>query len=362
MRRLDILVLPGDHIGPEISAAALGVVEEARRLLDLPLEFRHAEIGHRSLERTGHTIPDSVEKAARSADGIILGPCDTYGYPPVDRGGVNPSARLRLSLDLYANIRPSRSIGGVPAVAPNVDLVIVRENTEGFYADRNMFAGAGEFMPTAEIALAVRKVTAHASRRIARAACDLAEKRRKKLTIVSKANVLKLSDGLFLREAQSVAAEYPDVAVEHILVDAMASHLVRSAQVFDVVVTTNMFGDILSNQAAELCGGLGLAGSLNAGDAHAMAQAAHGSAPDIAGQDRANPCALIFSVAMLLEWLARRHTEKALADAAALIDRATLEVLADPALRTPDLGGPLGTQAFAKQVSGRLAHLAATRP
>jgi 3-isopropylmalate dehydrogenase len=296
-----------------------------------------------------------VAEAARNADGIILGPCDTYGYPPADQGGTNPSSALRLALDLYANIRPSRSIAGVPALAPGMDLVIVRENTEGFYADRNMFAGSGEFMPTPEVALAVRKITAQASRRIARSACELAVKRRKKLTIVSKANVLKLSDGLFLREAKSVAAEYAGLAVEHILVDAMASHLVRSPQAFDVVVTTNMFGDILSNQAAELSGGLGLAGSLNAGDAHAMAQASHGSAPDIAGMDRANPSALIFSMAMLLDWLAKRHSIQRLADAATLIDRATLEVLADPALRTSDLGGPLGTLAFAREVRRCLA-------
>jgi len=356
---LNILVLSGDHIGPEITAAALEIVMEARRLIGLPLEFRHAEIGHASLQRTGHAIPDSVVDAARSADGVILGPCDTYGYPPVDQGGVNPSSRLRVSLDLYANIRPSRTIAGVPALATRMDLVIVRENTEGFYADRNMFAGAGEFMPTPDIALAVRKVTAHASRRIARVACEQAMQRRKKLSLVSKANVLKLSDGLFLREAKSVAAEYPELAVDHVLVDAMASHLIRSPQAFDVIVTTNMFGDILSNEAAELCGGLGLAGSLNAGDRHAIAQATHGSAPDIAGQDRANPCALIFSVAMLFDWLGKRHRSDALTHAATLIDRATLDVLADPARRTRDLGGSLGTHAFANEVRERLADLAA---
>ncbi len=359
MRKLNILVLPGDHIGPEITAAALGIAAEAHQLLGLPLEFRSAEIGHISLQQAGHTFPEGVMAAARAADGIILGPCDTYGYPPANRGGANPSSTLRLALDLYANIRPSRSVAGVPALARGADLVIVRENTEGFYADRNMFAGSGEFMPTPEVALAVRKVTAPASQRIARVACELASRRRKKLTIVSKANVLKLSDGLFLHEARSVAAQYPELAVDHILVDAMASHLVRTPQAFDVVVTTNMFGDILSNQAAELCGGLGLAGSLNAGDQHAMAQASHGSAPDLAGADRANPCALIFSVAMLFDWLGKRHANQALAAAGALIDRATLEVLADAALRTADLGGPLGTQAFAQQVRGRLARLAA---
>jgi len=234
----------------------------------------------------------------------------------------------------------------------------VRENTEGFYADRNMYAGSGEFMPTPDVALAVRKITREGSRRVARAACEIAMQRGKKLTIVSKANVLKLSDGLFLGEARDIASGFPGLAVEHVLVDAMASLLVRSPEVFDVIVTTNMFGDILSNEAAELSGGLGLAASLNAGDTHAMAQASHGSAPDIAGKDVANPGALILSAAMLLERLGRRHAQPELARAAKLIQRATDEALAAPATRTRDLGGSLGTRAFAKAVCSRIAALA----
>ena len=225
-------------------------------------------------------------------------------YPAGAQGGLNPSGELRKQLDLFANIRPARSRGGLPPRCGSpVDLVIVRENTEGFYADRSMFAGSGEFMPTPDLALSVRKVSRMGSTRIAEAAFALAVRRRKKVSAVHKANVLRLSDGLFLDCVRKVASRFPEVSYEERIVDAMAALLVRDASAFDVVVTTNMFGDILSDLAGEISGSLGLAASLNVGAAHAVAQAQHGSAPDIAGQDRANPAALIGSAAMLLGWL-----------------------------------------------------------
>lgn len=359
MKNLNVIVFAGDGIGPEISAATLDVVKAANQKMDLGLNITEDDVGFAAYEKHKHTIPDFTLEKARAADGIILGPCDTYGYPvPAEQGGVNPSSRLRLQLDLYANMRPSRVIKGVPAFIKQMDLVIARENTEGFYADRNMFMGLGEFMPTPDVALAVRKVTAASSRRITVAACEEAMKRRKQLTIVSKGNVLKLSDGLFLREARAVCKDYPQLKVNEVLVDAMASLLVRTPEAYDVIVTTNMFGDILSNQASELAGGLGLAGSLNAGTDHAMAQASHGSAPDIAGQDKANPCSLMFSTCMLLEWLGERHKQTKLQEAGKLIDRAIQELLADPASRTPDLGGKLGTRAFGQAVTQRFLALA----
>jgi 3-isopropylmalate dehydrogenase len=201
-------------------------------------------------------------------------------------------------------------------------------------------------MPTSDLALSLRKVTAAGSSRIARAAFDLAVARRRKVTAVHKANVLKVSEALFLREVRAIAAMHPDVTYEEQLVDSMAALLVRDAARFDVVVTTNMFGDILSDEAAELSGGLGLAGSINAGDRHCMAQAQHGSAPDLAGHDAANPTSLILSAAMLLDWLGRRHTLPRLTAAARLIDTSIDAVLTDPARRTADLGGRLGTRAF----------------
>lgn len=348
---LELLVLPGDGIGPEITEATLTVLQHANCLLTLNLSFSHDDIGFAGLERYGHTIPDALVERARSVSGIVLGPCDTFAYPA---GGVNPSSRLRLALDLYANIRPSRRLAGVNSLANLMDLVIVRENTEGFYADRNMFQGPGEFMPTPDLALAVRKVTREGSRRIARQACELAMKRRKKLTIVSKANVLKLSDGLFLEEVRAVLQNYPSLAVDHELVDAMASHLVRSPEKYDVIVTTNMFGDILSNLASELVGGLGLAGSINISDTHGMAQASHGSAPDIAGKGIANPCSLLFSAAMLLAWLGEKHQRPELVHAAQRLDSAVMQTVQSPATCTPDLGGALSTRAFADAVCEKM--------
>jgi isocitrate/isopropylmalate dehydrogenase len=347
---VNIIVFPGDHIGPEITDATLQILRHVDSKSSLGLKLKLDDVGYAALDKRRHTIPDDTLERARAADGIILGPCDTFGYPPAVEGGVNPSARLRLALDLYANIRPSRTIKGVDGMSKKMNLVIVRENTEGFYADRNMFAGTGEYMPTPDVAIAMRKISAHASTRIARAACEIALKRARRLTIVSKADVMKMSDGLFVRLAREEAAKHPSLEVEHYLVDAMAAHLVRRPEDFDVLVTTNMFGDILSNQASEQAGGLGLAGSINAGDVAAMAQASHGSAPDIAGQDRANPCSLLFSTAMLLDWLGEKHGRADLRDAAALVDKCTLQALATPATRTADLGGKLGTRAFADVV------------
>ena len=346
-----IAVLPGDGIGPEITAATVRVLERASNRFGLALAFEEHAVGLASLAARGSTLPADVLQACRDADGIVLGPVSHADYPPRDKGGVNPSGDLRIHLDLFANIRPSRSRKGLQHWGRTpMDLVIVRENTEGFYSDRNMHQGMGEFMPDPDMALSVRKITAKASDRIARTAFELARKRRRKVTAVHKANVLKVSDGLFLRECRKVAKEFADIAYEEQLVDSMAALLVRDAQRFDCVVTTNMFGDILSDQASELSGSLGLAGSVNAGSKHCMAQAQHGSAPDIAGQDRANPASLVLSAAMLLEWLSLRHGAREFAEAHRAIERAVDNVLADPARRTRDLGGTRGTREFTEAV------------
>src|ERR1700716_1387974 len=285
--------MEGDGIGPEITAATMGVLHAADRLFKLGFDFASATIGLEALRKEGTTLTDAAAEAAKAADGVILGPVSHNVYPPVAQGGLNPSGELRKRLDLYANIRPAKSRGGFPprCGAP-VDLVIVRENTEGFYADRNMFAGFGEFMPTPDLALAVRKITRAGSTRIAEAAFALAMQRRKKVTAVHKANVLRVSDGLFLECTRAVASRFPQVEYEERIMDAMAALLVRDASVFDVIVTTNMFGDILSDLASEISGSLGLAASLNAGAEHALAQAQHGSAPHPAGQGPRQPGAL----------------------------------------------------------------------
>ncbi|NQU62283.1 MAG: isocitrate/isopropylmalate dehydrogenase family protein [Rhodospirillales bacterium] len=351
---MKILVLPGDGIGPEITAATMTALTALNDKLSLKLDFSQRALGLEALTKEGSTLPDSLMDAIKAADGVVMGPVDTYAYPPKEEGGINPSATLRKELDLYANIRPSRARPGVPALTPDMDLVIARENTEGFYADRNMFSGSGEFMPTEDVALAVRKITRQGSARIARVAFDLAGRRRKKVTVVTKANVLKVSEGLFLGEVRKVAADFPDIALDEILIDAMAAMLVRTPGAFDVVVTTNMYGDILSDEAAELSGGLGLGGSVNAGDNHGIAQAAHGSAPDIAGQGIANPTALMVSAAMLLEWLGGKHGRDDLIESSQTFNAAIDKVLANPANHTPDLGGKATTADVGNAVAAEI--------
>src|SRR5450631_249099 len=350
--KIDILVLEGDGIGPEIMAATLAVLRAADAKFGLHLAFEAAAVGWTAHRAAGITFPPSVLEKAKAADGVLLGPVSHNDYPPVAEGGLNPSGELRKRLDLYANIRPARSREGFPPrCGKSVDLVIVRENTEGFYADRNMFQGSGEFMPTPDLALAVRKVTREGSMRIAEAAFKLAMQRRKKVTSVHKANVLRVSDGLYLECTRAVAARYPQVQYEERIIDAMAALLIRDASAFDVIVTTNMFGDILSDEASEIAGSLGLAASLNAGAAHAVAQAQHGSAPDIAGKNIANPSSLIGSAAMLLAWLGERRGDDKLGRAGGAIEAALDSVIAKPDGRTPDMGGKLGTDVFAVRVA-----------
>jgi 3-isopropylmalate dehydrogenase len=217
-----------------------------------------------------------------------------------------------------------------------------------------MYSGGSEFMPTEDMALAVRRVTAKCCERIARRAFEAATGRRGKVTAVHKANVFRISDGLFLREVRRVAREFSEVQLEEIIVDAMAALLLRDPMRFDVIVAENMYGDILSEEASELAGGLGLAGSINAGDERCIAQAQHGSAPDIAGTGRANPTSLILSAAMLLEWIGARRDDTRLAAAAKSIEAAVDSTLQNPKTRTTDLGGKLGTQEFAKVIAGKL--------
>jgi 3-isopropylmalate dehydrogenase len=348
---VNLVVLPGDGIGPEITTATVDVLNAVNGPLSLGLTFDTHAIGLASLDKHGTTLPASVLDACSGAGGIILGPVSHATYPLADEGGINPSAAIRIALDLYANIRPSRSREGLPHYGRTpMDLVIVRENTEGFYADRNMFDGGGEFMPTPDVALAIRKITAKGSARVVKAAFDLARARRKHVTAVHKQNVLRMSDGLFLGEARKIADQHKDIAYDEQLVDSMTALLIRDPARYDVIVATNMFGDILSDEAAELSGGLGLGASINASDNHCMAQAAHGSAPHLAGTDKANPTSLILSAAMLLEWLSRRHQRENFAKAAKAISDAVDVVLAKPDTRTADLGGSMGTKAFTKSL------------
>ena len=355
---MKILVLPGDGIGPEIVAASMTVLEAANAAFELNLTFDHEDVGFKSLEKHGTTLREELLERARTYDGVILGTQSHADYPPPDKGGRNVSAGFRIGLDLYANVRPARTR---PFLQSNLkpgktmDLVIMREATEGFYPDRNMTRGWAELMPSPDMALSFRKITRHASERIARRAFELAMKRRNKVTAIHKANSFHMTDGLFLECVRHVAKEFPRVELDDLLVDASTAHLVRNPERFDVLVATNLYGDILSDLASELSGSLGLAGSMMASDTHCCAQAQHGSAPDLAGQDKANPVSMILSVAMLVRWIGEKHAEPAFENAATAIDAAVDRVLEEPASRTPDLGGKLGTAEFGTLVAKRVA-------
>lgn len=355
-----LLVLPGDGIGPEITAAAIDVLRAAEAACGLRLTLDEDVIGLVSLKRYGTTLREEVLDEARGYDGLILGTISHADYPPPAQGGRNVSAVFRTGLDLYANVRPARTRPFLPSnlkPGKSMDLVIMREATEGFYPDRNMTRGWGEMMPTPDMALSVRKITRQASERIARRGFELAMRRRKKVAAVHKSNCFHMSDGLFLDAVRSVAGEFPEVTLETVLVDACTAHLVRSPERFDILVTTNLYGDILSDLASELSGSIGLAGSVMAGDSLCCAQAQHGSAPDIQGRDTANPTSMILSVAMLLAWLGEHRRNSALTRAAASIEAAVDEVLAEPSNRTADLGGRIGTRAFGSRVAAALTRL-----
>src|SRR5579871_258390 len=265
-----LLVLPGDGIGPEITAATLAVLRAASETYGFALDSRQEDVGHSSLQRHGVTVRPELLQMARDADALILGPAATFDFRDPEKGEINPSAFFRKSLDLFANIRPARTYRTLPQKLGEFDLIVVRENTEGFYADRNMERGNAELLVTEDVVVSLRRVTRKACARIARTAFEIARQRRKRVTAVHKANVLKLGDGMFLDECRACQRGFADVALDELIVDAAMAHLVRNAARFDVIVTTNMYGDIISDMTAEAGGSLGLGGSLNAGESYAM--------------------------------------------------------------------------------------------
>lgn len=355
---MKIMVLPCDGIGPEIMAATLEVMEAVNARFDLGLVFHEEEAGFKSLERHGITLREDVlERARTQYDGVILGTQSHMDYPPLAEGGRNVSAGFRIGLDLYANVRPARSRDVLANKAPGMDLVIMREATEGFYPDRNMFRGVGEMMPDPDMALSVRKITRHGSMRICREAFKVAMQRKQKVAAIHKANSFFMTDGLFLECFRDVAKDFPEVETEELIVDAFAALLVRQPEKYDVVVATNFYGDILSDLASELSGSLGLAGSINANAETGLccAQAQHGSAPDIAGKNVANPTSLILSAAMMLTWLGEQRAVPNLIDAGHAIGEAVDAVIGDPAKRTRDLGGTVNTDTFGRFVADAAA-------
>lgn len=352
-------VLKGDAIGPEIVGAALQVLQAATAALGQETRFDYVSlpIGYEAFASDHEPVPERTKQGLRHVDGWLMGPHDNAGYPPAMQRTRNPSGELRHTFDLYANIRPSRTLPGTNSLVGKADLVIVRENSEGFLSDRNMYQGIGEAMVTPDVAITTGVFTRKAITRIARVAFDLAQKRRQKVTIVHKANVLKYSFGFFRDVCYAVAKDYPQVTVNDMHIDAFTAHLVRNPQQFDVVVTENLFGDIVSDLAGELVGSLGMSASINTNGTQVMAQAAHGAAPDIAGQNVANPTSMILSTAMLLDWLGTKRQDPALNQLGQIITTAVDATLA-AGIKTPDLGGDTSTSDFASAVIAHLAPLA----
>ena len=332
-----IAVIRGDGIGPEIMDATLSVLDA----LELGLEYDFVDAGMGALERHGDLIPAATMDAIRHHRVALKGPLTT----PVGGGFSSINVALRRKFDLYANVRPAISFPNTKSRFPmGVDLITVRENTEGAYI------GEGQSVSEdGETALLTQKITRKGSERIVRYAFDLAKATgRKKITVVHKANILKSTSGLFLKVAREVAAQYPDIECNEMIVDNTCMQLVMKPEQFDIIVTTNLFGDIISDLCAGLVGGLGLAPGANIGTDAAIFEAVHGSAPDIAGQGKANPCALLLGAAQMLDHLGQHDKATRLREAI----NATLE--AGDSL-TPDLGGTGNTMAFARAIAKRAA-------
>ncbi len=332
-----VLLLPGDGVGQEVIPAAATVLQAL--LPDVRLQT--GEAGFACFRRHGTALPPEVLDAARQADAVLFGATSSPSHRVP--GYQSPILTLRRALGLYANLRPVRSLPGVDA-RPDVDLLIVRENSEGLYVRRERLEG--------ETAVAERVVSRQASERIARTACHWALRRAQargrppRLTIVHKANVLQISDGLFRESALRVAAGFPQIEVTEMLVDAAAMRLVRDPQAFDVLVTPNLYGDILSDLASALVGGLGVAPSANLGTGTPLFEPVHGSAPDIAGQGIANPIGAMYSVGMLLETWGEVEAAQRLQQA--------IQAVLQQGIRTPDLGGTASTATFTQAVVQQL--------
>jgi 3-isopropylmalate dehydrogenase len=350
---LKIGILLGDDIGLEVVPECVKVMKAAAARTGLAIDWHPFPIGKAGHEQHGDTLPDVTEAGLRDMHGWIMGPIGHNAYPRGDPTWVMPPVRKKF--DLFAALRPALSHPTIPSVHKDVDIAFFRELTEGLLYSETVVAGQPEFRPNDDITIAMRVITRKGSNRVAREAFELARTRkRKKVTAAHKEPVYRLACGMFAEECRKVAKEYPDVTFDEMMIDSIAMKLVFAPQQFDVVVTTNQFGDILTDIGAGLVGGLGLAPGLCVGEKQAMAQATHGSAPDISGRNIANPYALIMSGQMLMGWLGRKHKEPKASAAAELMQKAVTKVIAEGRHLTKDLGGKASTQEMGDAIAAAL--------
>ncbi len=334
-----ISLITGDGIGPELSESAISILNTINDKLDLKFDITKLSAGDKALENTGKALPDETVDAIKQSDACMKA--------PVGESAADVIVVLRRMLDLYANIRPAKSYPHMPALRDDIDMVIVRENTEDLYTGKEFSLG--------DSAVALRIISENASKRIAKYAFESAKQRnsKKKVTCVHKSNVMRVTDGLFAKACTEVSKDYPDIKFEQMYVDACAMNLIRQPQEFDVVVTTNLFGDILSDESSQVVGGLGMAPAANIGDNFALFEPVHGAAFDIAGQNIANPSSFLLSIKMMLDWLGTKHNDSKCFEVGQKLE-STIFDLVKTGVKTKDIGGDKTTTEFTKQITDNL--------
>jgi isopropylmalate/isohomocitrate dehydrogenase-like protein len=337
----NIAVLKGDGIGPEVTDAAVNVLEALQdSSQNLKFNFLYGEAGYHCIAEHDTNLPEETIALLKQTDACLKGPMTT---PETPGAPVSAAVKIRKTFNLYANVRPCRSFPNVEALKPNIDLVVVRENTEGMYSGVEYEVAPG-------VGVALRIITKEASLRVAEFAFKLTAKRKKHLTYVHKGNILRITDGIFKDAVKEVALKYPDMAIDEVHIDAMAMHLIKKPETYDVIVTTNLFGDVISDEAAQVTGSLGLAAGANIGDTYGMFEPVHGSAPKYTGQNRVNPTATIMAAQMMLDYLGEKK-------AAAKIEKAVMNVLSEGKVRTADLGGSSATSEMSDAIASKVKTL-----
>ncbi len=334
-----IALITGDGIGPEISESVIKVLETVNDKLDLKIKIEKLEAGDNSLKKTGKALPESTLESVKKSNACLKA--------PVGESAADVIIVLRRMLNLYANIRPAKSYPNMPALKDNIDLVIVRENTEDLYTGMEFELG--------NTAIALRTISEYASKRIAKYAFLTATQRnqKKKVTCVHKSYVMRKTDGLFARSCNDISKDFQDIHFEQMYVDACAMNLIRQPEAFDVIVTTNLFGDILSDEAAQVVGGLGMAPAANIGDNFALFEPVHGAAFDIAGKQAANPSSFILSAKMMFEWLGMKNNDQKCFAVAKKIESAVYGVV-QKGIKTKDIGGNVTTSEFTQNVISKI--------